>query len=148
VDRVREERETLRRMLSIFSVVRTVGLILGAFLALGAAGIIGNTIRVALFARRRDIRVMQLVGATNAFIRFPFVLEGVLAGAVGGGLACGAIAGSLHYYNTQVLPNLAIGSSLRPSLDFALVAAGLVAAGGLIGMVGSLFSLRRFLHAA
>lgn len=148
VEHVNEGKETLRRLLSIANVVRLVGLALAAALALGTAAIIGNTIRMTLYHRRRDIRVMQLVGATDGFIRLPFVLEGIVVGGVGGGLAAGLMAAALHYLTGRVLIDLPLISEIRVSLDPALFCSALVVSGVCLGALGSLISLRRFLRVA
>jgi cell division transport system permease protein len=148
VDKVNEGREVIHQLLTIFNVMRMVGIVLGLVLSLGAAALVSNTIRMTLFARRRDIRVMQLVGATNGFIRFPFVLEGMLEGALGGALACAALVGVVHYYTGQVLPKLPLLNQYALPVDLSLLCAILVAGGATIGIAGSLFSLRKFLHVA
>jgi cell division transport system permease protein len=148
IDRVNDAREVLQKLLTIAGIVRVVGLVLAVLLALGTAAIINNAIRMTLFARRRDIRVMQLVGATDAFIRFPFVMEGVAEGVLGGALACGVLAAALHYFTTRMLPDLPFINELHITLSLPLLCGGLVVGGALLGMAGSLFSLRRFLRTA
>lgn len=147
VARVNEGGEVLKRLLAIAGIVRLVGIVLAGLLCLGTAAIIGNTIRMTLFARRRDIRVMQLVGATNRFIRLPFFLEGAVVGAVGGGIAAGVMAAALHYLSARVMTDLPLVSEMRLTLDPSLLCPALVAVGALLGAIGSLASLRRFLRA-
>ena len=105
-----------------------------------------NTIRLTLFARRHEIRVMQLVGAGNGYIRTPFVLEGLALGALGGILACAALAVGYPYLYRLAhqalsfdLPLLAPG---REMAGFYVSVAGIGAA---IGAFGSIVSVRRFL---
>jgi cell division transport system permease protein len=148
VEHVNEGKETLRRLLAIANIVRIAGIALAVALALGTAAIIGNTIRMTLYHRRRDIRVMQLVGATDGFIRLPFVLEGIVVGGVGGGLAAGLMAAALHYLTSRVQIDLPLISEIRISLDPALFCSTLVVSGVCLGALGSLISLRRFLRAA
>jgi cell division transport system permease protein len=147
VDKVNEAREVLRQWVAIFNVARTVALALGLLLALGSAAIISNAIRMTLFARRRDIRVMQLVGATNGFIRFPFVLEGMVEGALGGAFASALLAGALQYYSTRVVSSVLLAAQFHLPLDLPIFCASLVLGGAVIGMLGSLVSVRKFLHA-
>ena len=148
VDEVKEGRQVLRTLMAIAGVVRMGGIVLALVLALGTAAIISNAIRLTLFARRRDIRVMQLVGATNGFIRVPFVLEGMAEGALGGLLACGVLAGALHYFAGRVLPNMPFVNELRLTMDLPLFWTSLIVGGALLGFFGSLASLRRFLQAS
>lgn len=147
VARVNEGRDVLRRLLAIAGIIRLIGLALALALGLGTAAIIGNTIRMTLYARRRDIRVMQLVGATNRFIRLPFFMEGAVVGAVGGGVAAGVMAAAMHYLSNRVLTDLPLVSEIRLTLEPGLVCPALVAVGALLGAAGSLASLRRFLRA-
>jgi cell division transport system permease protein len=80
---VRFDREWLDRLLAAVSVIRGVGLGLGAVLTIAAALTVANVVRLALFARRHELEVMQLVGAPAVYIRGPFVMEGVLQGGIG-----------------------------------------------------------------
>ncbi len=148
IDTVNDRAEVLRQLITIFNVVQTVGLVIGTALGIGTALLISNTIRLTLYARRRDIRVMQLVGATNAFIRFPFMMEGVASGTVGGLLASLALFIGTYYYNQNLLPKLPLVNQFQPTVSLPLVVLGLIATGALIGLLGSMFSLRRFLHAS
>jgi cell division transport system permease protein len=148
VAEVKDGKEVLLRLLSILDVVRLVGLGLSVLLGLGAAAIIGNAIRMTLFARRRDIRVMQLVGATNGLIRLPFLLEGMVQGTLGGAVACAVVLGVLHYYTRRILPQLSLGAQFSLPVDLPVFCAAIVIGGALIGMFGSLVSIRKFLHAA
>jgi cell division transport system permease protein len=148
VEHVNEGKETLRQLLTLANIVRLAGITLAGILALGTAAIIGNTIRMTLYHRRRDIRVMQLVGATDGFIRLPFVLEGIVVGGAGGGLAAAAMAAALHYVTTRVSLDMPLISEIRISLDPLWLCGTLVLAGALLGALGSLVSLRRFLRAA
>ncbi|MEY4408242.1 MAG: hypothetical protein RL345_2708 [Chloroflexota bacterium] len=123
----------------------------GAFTIIGFAGVtvvvIGNTIRLAVYARRQEIELMRLVGATDWFIRWPFVIEGMLYGIVGAVivgavtlLALGTVQGAL----LDVLKFLPIRSDPLLPLQL-LVVTGFVGVG--VGTVGSYVSVRRFLDA-
>ncbi len=147
VDHVNEGKEVVRQLLTIYNVIRTAGVVLAVLLGLGTAAIISNAIRMTLFARRRDIRVMQLVGATNSFIRFPFLLEGMAEGALGGGIASGLLLAALHYYTTRVQPTVPVVNQFELDLNRLLFVGILVGGGAVLGMVGSLLSMRKFLHA-
>jgi len=84
---VRYDRQWLTRVLSAITVIRGVGVALAAMLTLAAALTVANVVRLALFARQDELEIMQLVGAPQAFIRGPFVMEGVLQGGIGAMLA-------------------------------------------------------------
>ena len=148
IDEVKEERTLLKNLLAIANVIRIAGMVGIALLALGTASIVGNAIKMTLYARRRDIRVMQLVGATNGAIRTPFLLEGIAVGALGGGIAFGVMAGGLRYFDMRVLPSIPFIAELHMSISIPLLCGVLVGGGAALGMFGSLVSLRRFLKAA
>ena len=115
-------------------------------LLLGAAVfIISNTIRLTVFARRKEIAIMKYVGATNWFIRWPFLLEGVSLGFVGGGAASlllYAVYTSMVQAIYQVMAFFPL-ISLHPAMDYLALA--LTGCGILIGMAGSVVSLKRYL---
>lgn len=87
VDEVREGREIAEKLHSLNNIIKWIGMIIGVFLLVASSLIIGNAVRLAIYARRQEIRIMQLVGATNLFIMAPFVLEGTFYGMLGGLLA-------------------------------------------------------------
>ena len=89
---VRYDRQWLDRLLSAIDVVRGVGLVLGAVLTIAAALTVANVVRLALYARRDELEIMQLVGAPQAYVRGPFVMEGVLQGGIGALVALVALA--------------------------------------------------------
>ncbi len=115
-----------------------------AFLLIGSSVLlVGNTIRLSLFARRREVEVMKLVGATDWFIRWPFVLEGLIVGLLGGVMAIlvllvakTALLGPLE--NVPVVNGLS-------TLSFALLSVVLMIASVGVSALGSGLSLRRFL---
>jgi cell division transport system permease protein len=148
IEQVKGGEEVLQRVLAIANGIRIGGITLALLLALGTTAIIGNAIKITLFARRRDIRVMQLVGATNGFIRLPFVLEGMLEGGLGGAIACLILGAALRYFTVNVIPNVTLVKEFQLSLDPRLFCASLVMSGVLFGIIGSLLSLRRFLRLA
>src|SRR5439155_24397441 len=88
---VRAGAAVLERPIAIARLVRTAGITCAGLLLLATIAVIANAIRITVFARRREIRIMQLVGATHGFIRLPFVIEGMFDGAAGGLFACGLL---------------------------------------------------------
>ena len=89
---VRYDRQWLTRLMSAIAVIRGVGLVMGAVLTIAAALTVASVVRLALHARRDEIEIMQLVGAPSAYIRGPFVMEGVIQGGVGALAAVVALA--------------------------------------------------------
>jgi cell division transport system permease protein len=146
VEKVSYGKKTAKRVLQVARVFTALS-ILGIIVLLGAATIlIGNTIRLSIFARRREIEVLKLVGASNWFVRGPFVLEGMMA-ALAGTLAAVLL---LLLGKELVLP--AILSSRRgeesdvQAIAFVWNAAILLGVGLLLGAAGSGITLRRFLR--
>ena len=128
--------------------IRVVTLITSLVLLLVAVGLIWNTIHTAMFARRREIEVMKLVGATNWFIRVPFMLEGLLQGLIGGVVSCGGLWLLNSAWTNGVTgfkPGTGISSLVVPDSYFTSVMFILLAIGALVGAVGSAIAATRFL---
>lgn len=137
VEDVRYGREWLEKVFVLRRVAAAATLILGGTFAAVAALIIGAAVRIAMFARRREISVMRLVGATDGFIRRPFLLEGLLTGLLGALLA---LAGTFIVY--RVMSDAIVRLEWPPA---AWVVGG-VAAGALLGMAASAAAVRRHLR--
>jgi cell division transport system permease protein len=128
--------------------VRTVTLVMSLVLLFVAVGLIWNTIRTAMYARRREIEVMKLVGATNWFIRVPFMLEGLLHGLLGGIASCGGLWVLNSAWTNGVAgfkPGTGISSLIVPSGYLTGVMLMILAIGALVGAVGSAIAASRFL---
>jgi cell division transport system permease protein len=129
----------------VSSVTQSVIFGVAAVLSLAAALLIFNTIRMAIFARRREIEVMKLVGATNWFIRIPFMLEGLVQGLVGAGVAFGTVyflRGAAEEGVRQIdlfKGFVVLGSQVATTGVFTVVL------GALIGAVGAGVAVTRFL---
>ncbi len=137
--------QTADRLVAVTRIVRLGGAAASAGLALVAMIIIVNTIRLTVFARRTEIEVMRLVGATAWFIRWPFVVEGAITGAVAGCAALVLVTGMyawLAWTTGGSLPFLPLVSPLQVALQLAWK---LLLWGVLIGIGGSLLAVRRFL---
>jgi cell division transport system permease protein len=145
---VRFGGEIIKRLLRVNALLRTITLVMSIVLMIAAAALIANTIRLAIYARREEIGIMKLVGATNWFIRIPFMLEGVFAALVG------AIVSGAIVLGVNSLLFSRIGESLTflgPVFDFSASELGgvlvlLVGVGCLVGVIGSTMALRRFLE--
>jgi len=146
IDTVREGRDELSRVMALARVVRGVSIVGVLVLLVTAIFIISNAIKLTLYARRREIRIMKLVGATNWFIRIPLVIEGIVFGSVGAFIAWALLRVGGTYITRAIhgiTPFLSdFSSDVRPS-QLALV---LVVLGAVIGAAGSFVSIRRFLH--
>ncbi|MGE0495052.1 MAG: permease-like cell division protein FtsX [Vulcanimicrobiota bacterium] len=145
VARVKYGEEVAHKMLAFNSLVRSVGVVVLSMLFLSTLLIISNTIRLTVFARRRDIEIMQMVGAAEWFIRWPFVLEGIFQGLLGATLSAGLVCGSYQLVVpalSQTVPFLPV---LPPMSVLPGLVPGLILLGGLVGAMGSLLSVNRFL---
>ncbi len=144
VDDVVEVQELIDRLTSVTNVLRTGGFVILVLIGFVVLFIIVNTIRLAVVARREEIEIMRLVGASDAFIRWPFIFEGAFVGLLGAGLALGVIAlvaapvGDLMYGFFRVLP-LEMGSIVR---DVVVLVVG---TGLGVGVLGSWLSVRSYL---
>jgi len=138
--------EDFDRVITIVRAVRAVSIVGAIILLVTTAFIISNAIRLTLYARRREIRIMQLVGATNETIRIPLVIEGMAFGGAGAlvALVLLRLGGTYITYSAQnVIPMFGQFSS---GLTTGSLALGMIVAGTVIGAIGSLVSIRRFLR--
>lgn len=148
IDDVLTAKEQVRRLLAGIRWIRGLFFIIAGVLLASSLFLIMNTIRLATYARRREIQVMKLVGATNWFIRVPFMCEGLVQGAIGAALAFGGV------YALRVILTDLTGRSKNLFQAFYVtggdaVAIGLliVVVGATVGAMGSAIGLRRFLEA-
>jgi cell division transport system permease protein len=145
VDEVRHGKEVSDRILQIARAIQVVFLIV-VIVLLGASTIlISNTIRLSIFARRREIEVMKLVGATNWFVRGPFMLEGVLTGLAGSVAAVALLFLGREVAVPSIVGHIQDDPEVQ-ALAFSYTAALLILVGLAIGAVGSGLTLRRFLR--
>jgi cell division transport system permease protein len=135
-----------KRVLTIAKVISLVFLIAVILLVVASTLLIANTIRLSIFARRREIEVMKLVGATNWFIRGPFMLEGLLCGLLGSVLAVILLVLGKAVALPSILPHIDGSNSNVHALSFTVNAILLLVAGLLLGATGSAVTLRRFLQ--
>ncbi|MCQ3811016.1 MAG: ABC transporter permease [Acidimicrobiia bacterium] len=147
VARVVTASETIRAIEDLSSGLRQRVIIVAIILLVAAAVLILNTIRMALFSRRRDIEVMKLVGATNWFIRVPFMFEGLVQGLIGGVISIPLIWLTNNFFsviNDDVSLELLRGFTVDPSRVWAL-GFQMVGLGAIVGTVGSGVAVTRFL---
>jgi cell division transport system permease protein len=145
VNDIRWPGKTGRRVLTIAKVISLVFLLAVVLLVGASTLLIANTIRLSIFARRREIEVMKLVGATNWFVRGPFMLEGLLCGLGGSIAAVILLLLGKELALPSILPHLNSDSDVH-AVPFALNALALIAAGLLLGAAGSGLTMRRFLR--
>jgi cell division transport system permease protein len=145
IESVKDGGEKARKVVKVGSIIEAVFLVGLAVLLIASTLLIANTIRLSIFARRREIEVMKLVGATNWFVRGPFMIEGLLCGLIG---SVAAIV--LLLVGKQIvlpaLPNWESDNSDIQALAFEMTALMILGAGLLLGAVGSALTLHRFLR--
>ncbi len=139
-------QDVVQRLLQIGAVARRVGIALICLFIVVAGIIISNTIRLTVFARRREISIMQLVGATNMYIRMPFICEGLIDGALGVMLAVAVLAAARATLVPKLalaLPWLQLGAS---HVDIASLVLQLFVVGAAVGVVASWIAVGRYLR--
>ncbi len=140
IDTVRYRRALLEIVEARTSVIDRITLGVGSFITLSAILLVANTIRLAIYAKRHIIRTMELVGATAMFIRWPFLIEGIVQGFIGGLLASGVLYLAIERFTRYLSEDVAMFVHM-PVWFYASVVAG----GVLLGLVGSIVSVTRFL---
>jgi cell division transport system permease protein len=140
---VRYDRQWLDRLQAAITVIRGVGLLLGSILTIAAALTVGNVVRLALHARRDELEIMQLVGAPQAYIRGPFVMEGILQGGTGAALALVALLAAFAVVRARYLAPLASTVDVSSVRFLPLGLCAVVVVGGmLVGCVGGIVAAR------
>jgi cell division transport system permease protein len=142
---VQDRQAETNEILSATRVIKLTMALLAGLLVLASVLLISNTIRLSLFARRREVEVMKLVGATDWFIRWPFVLEGLFLGALGGGAAIGLLA-LAKVTLVDPLANTVKLISQPDMIAFPVLVAVLLLCSVGVSAAGSGLSLRRFLR--
>lgn len=137
---------TVEKLFKITRAIRNIGFAFVAGLGLMAMFLISNTIRVTILARRREIGIMKLVGATNTFIRWPFFVEGAMIGLIGSLITVGVLFFGYNELVSSVKADVTLALQLVPLSEIGLELGGLlVGLGFLIGVWGSTMSIRKFL---
>lgn len=148
ITEVQYGEEWVRRFNSFLNSMRLLGALLGGFLVIAVIFIVSNTIKLTIYARRDELDVMSLVGATSFFIKVPFLLEGLMQGVAGSILAIlflfGLYEGFLHNAGNFLTFNPAASGLDFLPLEYI---GGLLLAGAMLGFIGSLTSLKRFINA-
>jgi cell division transport system permease protein len=145
IQTVSNHKDDTRKILEVTNLVTITAAVLTVLLIAASVLLIANTIRLSLFARRREVEVMKLVGATDWFIRWPFVIEGIIVGAVGAFIAIVVLGVTKVALLDPLANNWTLIAAPRTIPFTALVAVLLIAGIG-VSALGSGLSLRRFLR--
>jgi cell division transport system permease protein len=142
---VSNKQTDTQKILEVTNLVTITAAVLTVLLVLASILLIANTIRLSLYSRRREVEVMKLVGATDWFIRVPFVIEGVIVGAAGALLAITVLGVTKVVLLDPLASNWGLIAAPR-TIGFTFLVIVLLAAGTLVSAIGSGLSLRRFLR--
>ena len=145
IDEVKNRRDETTKILSATRVVKLSMGLLAALLVLASVLLISNTIRLSLLARRREVAVMKLVGATDWFIRWPFVIEGIFVGAMGGIMAILMLLVAKVAFIDPLKSDFSLIAAPE-TINFGLLIGILLCASVAVSAAGSGLSLRRFLR--
>jgi cell division transport system permease protein len=145
VQTVSNKKTDTKKILQVTNLVTITAAILTVLLVLASVLLIANTIRLSLYSRRREVEVMKLVGATDWFIRWPFVIEGIVVGAAGAALALVVLALTKVFVLDPLASSWTLIATPR-TISFVALVGVLMGAGVLVSAVGSGLSLRRFLR--
>lgn len=149
VDEVKYYKDIINKLIKTTNLVRTGGIIIIGILLIISIFIISNTIKITVTARKEEINIMKYVGATNGYIRGPFIIEGVLLGLIGSILSILIVHYGYKYFFTTISERLYILLTLYLVPPYALINDVIIiftAIGVGIGVLGSLVSLKRFLN--
>ena len=146
VDEVKYGQDVAANLFELTHLMRFFGVVLMGLLLIATVFIISNTIRLTVFARRKEIAIMKYVGATDWFIRWPFILEGVGLGFIGGGLSALTLQSFYSAMVDKIYETLTFFPMVEqyPFMNYLMLT--LITAGILIGIMGSTVSLKRFME--
>jgi len=140
VDDVIYHKDLLQFIEKRTKILFAIGIALGVIVTLSAIFLVANTIRLAIYSKRKIIQTMKLVGATRLFIRMPFLIEGFVQGMIGGGLASVIIYGLLESFTQLLSLDISDRFVITP-MFYPMI----VAVGTLLGLLGSFISIRKFI---
>ncbi|MSO42120.1 MAG: ABC transporter permease [Solirubrobacterales bacterium] len=146
IEEVLDSRDDATAIASVSSTVKIFMLVIAALLITASLLLVGNTIRLSIYARRTEVEVMRLVGATNWFIRWPFMVEGLVCGLIGGMVAIGALLlGKVTIVDPLADSITLLSAQKTTTIAFPALMLILLAAATVVSALGSGFTLRRFL---
>ncbi|MCP2520908.1 permease-like cell division protein FtsX [Candidatus Aminicenantes bacterium AC-335-A11] len=146
IEEIQFNREWLEKLIGISRIIRAIGFFLGGILILASFFIISNVININVYARQNEIEIFHLIGATNSFIKIPFIIEGIMLGLFGGIFSLFLLFVSIKSFPVYLGNSY---SFIKPFIVFSFLSIkyciGLLIGGGIIGLIGSLSSVGKFL---
>ncbi|WML36166.1 permease-like cell division protein FtsX [Clostridium sp. OS1-26] len=145
IDTIKDGREVVDKLLAITRTIKWVGSIIFIVLIGVSLFLIGNTIKLTLYSRRREIGIMKYIGATDWFIRWPFIIEGMIIGIVGGAVADLALYYAYKMAYVKASTGLMMIQLVSPQYVLTTILGLFLVSGIVIGSLGSIMSIRKFL---
>jgi cell division transport system permease protein len=146
IEKIKDVREIVDKIIKITNTLKVIGLVLFVILISVSLFLIGNTIKLTLYARKKEIGIMKFVGATDWFIRWPFIIEGMLLGISGALISTGVLYYAYRMVFLKYTANALLGVNLiNPQLILSTTLWQFMLGGLLIGAMGSIMSIRKFL---
>ncbi len=150
IDTIQNRNETTNTLLSLGNAIRIISIIILAFLIVVSLFIISNTIKLTVHARRKEISIMKYVGATNSFIRWPFVVEGIIIGVVAAAVSLLVIGLIYNWISTQLMASVLVQKLGIILVDFSSMFSLLVIVYAVLGIgmgvIGSMISMKKYLE--
>jgi len=146
VAEVRYKEQVTGKLLTLARGIKIAGVVAAVLMGAATLLIVSTTIRLTIYARRREIRIMQLVGATNSFIRLPFILEGAFHGVMGGAVSTILVLASYSWVHAYVAQHLSFMELVYSATFAVLFGLGAMVCGILFGVLGSVIGLHSYLR--
>jgi cell division transport system permease protein len=145
IEVIKDGREIVDKIIAISNTIKWVGIAIFAILIGVSLFLIGNTIKLTVYARRREIGIMKYIGATDWFIRWPFIIEGAVIGVLGALIANGLLYFGYNFIYTKVSSQMLIMQLVNPTYILSTIVGEFLLGGVLIGVIGSILAIRKFL---
>ncbi|MFL0249067.1 permease-like cell division protein FtsX [Clostridium neuense] len=146
IDKINDGREYVNKITSITNTIKWIGIVIFVILIGVSLFLIGNTIKLAVYARRREIGIMKYIGATDWFIRLPFVIEGMVLGFIGAIFSTVIVYYVYKLFYSKVSNSFMMSSLVSTSYVWSSMSWKFILAGMFIGALGSIISIRKFLE--
>lgn len=145
IEKIADGRDTVNKIIKVTSTVKWLGIVILFVLIVVSLFLISNTIKITVFSRRREIGIMKFIGATDWFIRWPFVLEGMVIGLIGAVISLIVMYFGYSCVYSNVSQNMQFFNLVKPSSINQYISFLFILIGMLIGIAASIISLRKFL---
>lgn len=146
IEDVGNERDTVEKIISLAKIIRTIGVVIFVVLVLVSLFLISNTIKLTVYSRRREIGIMKFVGATDWFIRWPFLIEGMIMGLVGGILAVIVVYFTYNLVYIDITKTMFYAELITPQYILQNFSWQFALTGIFIGALGSYIAMKKFLE--